>query len=204
MQKTLPFSMGSPDKTTNCQAHSPQAAGSSSFPCSHWLPGYLTGCQAISLVFSLVARLKCSTKMHVYSVNAGTYHFLTLKNVLGTHFLSKVCTRKHTFNTKYVLVHTSTHRYILEVKLMYPVHTLGKLESMNLVQTGLCLFISVPYHSMVPIHTGTYQYELGTYYCSGFQGRASRTVQVSSPPPLPCLPAAATGGACSGWRLAHG
>ncbi len=94
--------------------------------------------------------------------------------VLGTYFLSKVCTRKHTFNTKYVLVHTGTYRYILEVKSMYPVHTWGttshgskKSRSMNLVQTCLCPFISVPYHSMV--HTGTYRYELGTCYWSGFQ-----------------------------------
>jgi hypothetical protein len=55
----------------------------------------------------------------MYPVHTGTYHFMTLKYVLGTYFLSKVCTRKHTFNTKYVLVCTW---YIL----MYPVHTLGK------------------------------------------------------------------------------
>ncbi len=70
----------------------------------------------------------------VYLVHTGTYHFMTLKHVPGTYFLSKVCTRKHTFNTKYVLVHTSTYQYILEVKSMYLVHTWGK--SMNLVQTG--------------------------------------------------------------------
>ncbi len=75
--------------------------------------------------------------------------------------------RVHTFNlnhvpenihlipvfTTYVL---GTYWYILEVKSMYRVH-----------DTGLCLFISAPYYSMV--HTGTHRYELGTYNRSGFQ-----------------------------------
>ncbi len=92
----------------------------------------------------------------MYLYVPGTYHFTTLKFVPGTYYLSKVCTRKHTFNAKYVLVHTGIYQYTLEVKNMYLVHTWGK--SINLVQTGLCPFIWVPCHSMV--HTGTYRYIL--------------------------------------------
>jgi hypothetical protein len=47
----------------------------------------------------------------MYLAHTGTYHLMTLKYVLGTFFLSKVCTRKHTFNTKYGMyqVHTGTY-----------------------------------------------------------------------------------------------
>ena len=101
-------------------------------------------------------------KKCMYSVHTGTYQLMTLKYVPGTYFFHRFGTRKPTFCIGLNLVHTSTYsrkkvctKYILREKSTYQ------------VQTGLCLFISVSYYSMV--HTGMYQYVQGMYNWSRFQ-----------------------------------
>ena len=84
------------------------------------------------------------------SMYSKTYFFVeyVLKNI---HFLLSLnLVHAGTYSRKKVCT-----EYILWKKNMYQ------------VQTGLCPFIVVPYYSMV--HTGMYQYVLGTYHCSRFQ-----------------------------------
>ena len=59
---------------------------------------------------------------------------------------------------KYILGSKSTYRYILGVKSMY---------QYILVYVGLYRYHTIAWY--IPVHTGTYWYELGTYHWSGFQ-----------------------------------
>ncbi len=62
---------------------------------------------------------------YVLSTHTGTYHFMTLKYILGTYCYPQIYTRKHIFNIVVYLLHTGTlaYWYILEVKRMYLEHT---------------------------------------------------------------------------------
>ncbi len=59
---------------------------------------------------------------------------------------------------KYILGSKSTYWYILGVKSMY---------QYILVYVGLYRYHTIAWY--IPVHTGTYWYELGTYHWSGFQ-----------------------------------
>ncbi len=110
----------------------------------------------------------------------GTYQYIRVHTnypevCTGTYFLPQVCTGKHTFITKYVpvytqyiLVHTWEKKYILVSKSTYQ-YILGvkRMYRYILVYVGLYRYHTIAWY--IPVHTGTYWYELGTYHWLGFQ-----------------------------------